>query len=206
MQVNANFHISVKVPGEVIGQAPYSSVDVGGSLSLSEEIEGATEDEAREIGLDMMNALANEVKAFVFNQAGIGSFVNEDGVSLPVIRKGEVTVTPSNVTPLPTAAPAPVVQETQGFGGPAASRDAQGRLLYKGRPVRLFDNREEVATAAPGTKEANRPHINMRFLDVDDSAPYNVKFKGFWPSYKGQPTEDYPEILALLAAQNGSDE
>lgn len=199
MQVSANFHISVKVPGEVIGQAPYSSVDVGGSLSFSQEYEDINEDEAIEIGLDTMNALANEVKAFVFNQAGIGSFVNEDGVSLPVIRKGEVTVTPNNVTVLPTAAPAPVVQD---FSGPSASRDAQGRLLYKGRPVRLFDNRDEVAAAAPGTKEANRPHINMRFLDVDDSAPYNVKFKGFWPSYKGKPVEEYPEILALLAAQN----
>lgn len=169
-EVEASFAYGVTKPGEV----PYSSENFRGALTLTEEIEAGTEDEARELGLQRLAIIAQDAKLQVINEAGLSSATDENGVIHPVF--GVATEqTNTNVTPITSAPSAPVVNNAdQNEVYVDDSNDAPaGTPLWDGRPIKIFDNR--------GNKKSDRsPDFRIQFLDVDAGASDDDKFKPFW--------------------------
>jgi len=208
--INANFNYSVKVPSELKGGPQYGSEEFGGSLTISQVVEAASPSEAQEAGRQLLPFVAQTVKVFVLNQAGLEAVTDGNGVINPVFPKVQAQpVAPRDAFPQwpQQAAPMqqmnPVAQQYHPQGNSAEGRagfDQQGQPTWEGRPVKVYDNRSQVGTAAHG----NKPHINVMFLDVDQTAPNNVKYQGFWANNKdGSPSKMYQEVLKLVGHAQG---
>lgn len=218
-QVNTNFNYSVKVPAELRGGPQYASEEFGGSVTIGQTVEAESVTAAKIYGEQLVPVLANQVKTAVLVQAGLDQITDENGVIQPVLQ-ATVVARPQleQRLPLPQQAvqAAPVAQPMQpmaagggGDGWPAnpnaaagrAGFDAQGQPMWMGRSVKVYDNRVVDANGQVFGPQGNKPWINIKFLDVDDSAPTNVKYQGFWQNNKdGSVSAMYREVLKLVAS------
>jgi hypothetical protein len=166
------------------GEVPYSSENYRVALEIEDDFESieAANFKAAE--------LANDVKLAVITQAGLSAATDENGVLSPVFQGRPAAAPVATVTPItaaPSAAPSEVpfsdpqydspapavpVQQQQGGGGGAGKN-----LTWDGRPTYVFDNRGKKAS---GEYKPNAADFKVKFLDVGDEAPDNVKYKSVW--------------------------
>lgn len=226
-QITANFHFGVKIPNDARpGGLRYGSEDFGGSLTLTETVTAENEAIARQVGAQRLSLLAQQVKLFVANEAGIEVVTDENGViQVRLPSGGEVTQNQGSVVPFtgtqqfdptPSSMLGEDGSEVLGLDDPGqqANPAQAGGLPVKwdGRPVRIYDNRGQKQN---GQIPATRPDLNAMFLDVDASAPPSVKYEGAWSHNKdGSPSKKFQRMLELYdqqqslwqAQQGGNDE
>lgn len=190
-EVAANFHFGVKIPADVRGGPRYGSEEFGGSLTLKETIEAGSEAEARQLGSLRLAQIAQQVKLFVANEAGVDTVTGAKGVIQVKLPGGAEATQSQDVV---AAAPAP-----QQFDPTPQQQPTQGRIEWDGRPVRIFDNRPKKES---GEANPNSPDLNAQYQDVDASAPPQVRYEGAWLNNKdGTPSKKGQRMLALYEEQ-----
>lgn len=170
-EVEASFAYGITKPGEV----PYSSENFRAALTLTEEVDAGSEEEARDLGLQRLAIIAQDAKLQVINEAGLSSATDENGVIHPVF--GVATETKvSNVTPISAAPSHDTGSYTPGDaanGADQADTVPTDSPMWDGRPIRIFDNRENKKTE-------RSPDFRIQFLDLPEYADNDDKFKPFW--------------------------
>jgi hypothetical protein len=185
-EVEASFAYGITKPGEV----PYSSENFRSAITLTEEVDADSEEEARDLALGRLTTLAQDAKLTVINEAGLTSTEDANGVIHPVFT-GVVTqqAATTNVTPI-TSAPS----ATSYTPGDGAEQGGTGEAtpMWDGRPIRIFDNRANKKTE-------KSPDFRIQFLDAPEGASDDDKFKPFWLTNKdGSLNKAALKVQAML--------
>lgn len=165
-EVEVSFAYGLTVPGAV----PYSSENFRAALTITQEFDAESEDEAREAGLQSLATLADEAKLATIAQAGLSTSTDENGVIHPVF-SGQVTeVAVTNVVPITALTEDDVAAYENEMAGPSAGLATP---MWDGRPIRIFDNRNNKKSMAS-------PDFRIQFLDAQPGDSDDDKFKPFW--------------------------
>lgn len=167
-EVEASFAYGITKPGEV----PYSSENFRAALTLTEEVEAGSEQEARDLGLQRLATFAQDAKLQVINEAGLSAATDENGVVHPVFGVATEAKAVSNVTPI-TAASTYTPGDAANGADQADVAEPADSPLWDGRPIRIYDNRDNKKTE-------RSPDFRIQFLDAPEGASDDDKFKPFW--------------------------
>jgi hypothetical protein len=168
------------------GEVPYSSEN----FRVAFEVE---DDMTQEAAMELLAKLEQDAKIAVITQARLNAGTDENGVVFPVFG-GQVTEQASNVVPITAAASAPQdggtvpnvdTRAQQMAGDPVAAPVQQSTtapsgakdMTWDGRPVVVYDNRPKKAD---GSYKPNAADFRLKFKDVGEEAPDDVKFKPVW--------------------------
>jgi hypothetical protein len=154
------------------GEVPYSSENIRIAIDIEDDM-------SQEAAETLLASLTQQVKIAVIAEAGLSASTDENGVISPVFTaRSQGAATPAastveaqaTVTPI-TEAPSAQAPAPQAQGGGAKD------MTWDGRPVVVYDNRGKKAS---GEYKPNAADFRLKFKDVGEEAPDDVKFKPVW--------------------------
>ena len=146
--IEASFAIEATVPGD----AAYSSVKARASLGIVEQVEAASEEDARDQALALLSAITEDVKLHLAaNAPGADFYTDEFGVGQ--IGIAETTVAPKESSGSPTTSTPTTQTSGDSKFTPINHGGDRYTILWNGKQRTVFDNRE--------TQSGNQPDLKM---------------------------------------------